>query len=177
METDPSALQRVAQGDPGAIDELLARYRPLVWSIVRDRVPHDVAEDVVQEVFIQLWKSADRFDSSIASEATFVGMIARRRLVDRQRREERRTTPEALPEEVPSDHEGPDPVEVRDEAERAARALARIRPEERRVLRMSISGLSHSEIARRTSQPLGTVKSHARRGLERVRKLLAQEDE
>ncbi|MCB9915070.1 MAG: sigma-70 family RNA polymerase sigma factor [Planctomycetes bacterium] len=171
----PGLLQRVAAGDGAAVDELLARYRPLVWSIVRGRVPHDAAEDVVQEVFIQLWKSAERFDPALASEATFVGMIARRRLVDRQRRDDARPSAELLPEDLPQDELPQDAVELRDEAEWAERALERIRPEERAVLRMSLSGLSHREIARRTDTPLGTVKSQARRGLERVRRLLEEE--
>ncbi|MCE9593670.1 MAG: sigma-70 family RNA polymerase sigma factor [Planctomycetes bacterium] len=172
-----TALQRVARGDPGAVDELLARYRPLVWSIVRKRVSPAAADDVVQEVFIQLWKSAERFDPAIASEAAFVGMIASRRVVDRQRRDEARGAPEAIPPDLPAHFSGFADVEVRDEAERAELALASIRPEERLVLRMSISGLSHAEIATRTHAPLGTVKSHVRRGLERMRSLLGAEAE
>ena len=174
--SEESALQRVARGEADAVDELLARYRPLVWSIVRNRVPTDIAEDIVQEVFINLWKSAERFNPDVGTEATFVGMIARRRLVDRQRRESARITPEALPEELPSEAADLEHIDIRDEAKWASQALADIRPEEQQVLRMSLSGLSHSEIARQTRTPLGTVKSHARRGLERVRKLLAEGD-
>ena len=166
-KSETSPLMLVARGEADAVEEMLTRYRPLVWSIVKNRVPSDIAEDVVQEVFINLWKSAGRFDPSIASEATFVSMIARRRLVDRQRRERARLSPEALPEEVPSDFSDFEAVDTKDEAARAERALADIRPEEQQVLRMSISGMSHSEIARHTRTPLGTVKSHARRGLER----------
>jgi RNA polymerase sigma-70 factor (ECF subfamily) len=169
-----SPLQRVAAGDPGAVDELLARYRPLVWSIVRKGVPPSHAEDVVQEVFIHLWKNAARFDPALSSEATFVGMIATRRVIDRRRRDEVRGAPEELSEELPADFAGFAEVEVRDERERAERALSSIRPEEQRILRMSFTGLTHAEIAARTQVPLGTVKSHARRGLERVRNLLAR---
>ena len=171
-----TALQRVAQGDPRAIDELLARYRPLVWSIVRKRVSPAAAEDVVQEVFIQLWTSAGRFDPARASEAAFVGMIASRRVVDHRRRDELRGGTEAIPEDPPADFTGFAEVDVRDEAERAERALAELRPEERRALRLSLSGLSHTEIADRIHVPLGTVKSHVRRGLQRVRSLLGEEE-
>lgn len=174
-QNELTALQRVARGDAGAVDELLARYRALVWSIVRKRVSPAAAEDVVQEVFIQLWQSAERFDPTRASEAAFVGMIASRRVVDRRRRDEVRGTPEALPEELPEDFSGFAEVEVRDEVARAEQALETLRPEEQRALRLSISGLSHSEIAERIQVPLGTVKSHVRRGLERVRGLLASE--
>lgn len=179
MEQAVGPLQKVARGDPGAVDELLSRYRPLIWSIVRRGVPASQAEDVVQEVFIQLWKSAASFDPSRSSEANFVGMVATRRMIDRRRREELRRPAEDLPgelEELPGEFEGFAEVDVRDESARAARALQQIRPEESRILRLSLSGLTHAEIAARTQVPLGTVKSHARRGLERVRKLLERGD-
>jgi RNA polymerase sigma-70 factor (ECF subfamily) len=174
-EDSVSTLMRVARGEADAVDELLARYRPLVWSIVRRGVTHDLAEDVVQEIFIHLWRNAHRFDPAIATEATFVGMIARRRLVDRMRSERVRSAPETLPDGLSSDVDDFEAIDLWDEAQRAERAMAEIRPEEQRVLRMSISGLSHSEIARRTETPLGTVKSQARRGLERVRQLIEKE--
>lgn len=170
-------LTRVAGGEAAAVDELLARYRPLVWSIVRGRVPHESAEDVVQEVFIQLWKSAERFDPEKGSEVTFVSTIAHRRLIDRQRSEEVRGGTEPIPESFVAEEQGMAAVETKDEAEHAERALSLLRPEQQEVLRMSISGLSHREIARQTKAPLGTVKSHARRGLERVRRLLEESDE
>jgi RNA polymerase sigma-70 factor (ECF subfamily) len=169
---DAGLLLRVARGEAQAVDELLRRYRPLVWSIVSERVPHHVAEDVVQEVFIQLWKNAPRFDPSLSSEAGFVGMIARRRLVDRHRRESVRGPDLELPEDLSLESAELASLEAQDEYQRAERALESIRPEEQLVLRMSLSGLSHAEIARRTDTPLGTVKSHARRGLERVRRLM-----
>ena len=170
-----TALERVARGDPGAVDELLARYRPLVWSIVRKRVSSAAAEDVVQEVFIQLWRNAERFDPARSSETTFVGMIAARRVVDRHRRDKVHGAHEELSEELPEDFGGFAELEARDELARAGRVIAGLRPEERRALQLSISGLTHTEIASRTQVPLGTVKSHVRRGLERVRSLLAEE--
>ena len=181
---DPGAkhahlLQRVALGDVEAVEALLDRYKPLVWSIVRGKVSHDAAEDVVQEVFIQLWRSAERFDPEAGTEATFISTIARRRLVDRQRRDSTRSTEELVPEvlpESPSSRAELEQVEIQDEAAWAEQAMEQIRPEERAVLRMSISGLTHREISQQTQTPLGTVKSQARRGLERVRRLL-QEDE
>lgn len=165
-------LTRVASGDPGAVRDCLARYGGLVWSIAR-RFEGPDAEDAVQEIFLDLWKSAARFDPQIASEAAFVAMIARRRLIDRRRTQQRRPATEAIDaiaaEPAADAARGPDSCA---EAAQAARALDRLRPEQRRVLVLATHGLSHGEIAERTGMPLGTVKAHARRGLQSIRAAL-----
>lgn len=171
-----SLLQRVAAGDAPAVRELIDRYGGLVWSLARRFAlsPSD-AEDGVQEVFSELWKNAARFDSRVASEATFIAMIARRRLIDRRRRGLRIAANEA-----PEDVEGARPftpperrTELGEEAARAADALESLSPEQQRVLRLSIyHGFTHERIAQVTGLPLGTVKTHARRGLLAVREAL-----
>jgi RNA polymerase sigma-70 factor (ECF subfamily) len=166
-----SLLTRVAGGDPGAVRDCLARYGGLVWSIAR-RFEGADAEDAVQEIFLDLWRSAARFDPQIASEPAFIAMIARRRLIDRQRTRRRRPATETIAAEPPiADHaRGPDSCA---EAAQAARALDRLRPEQRHVLVLATChGLSHGEIAERTGMPLGTVKAHARRGLQSIRAAL-----
>lgn len=171
-----SLLQRVAAGDPTAVAALTDRYAGLVWSLVR-RFCYDPAdaEDAVQEIFIDLWRSAARFDPSVAGEATFVAMIARRRLIDRRRRAARTPTSAELPASAPDlNPSGGEPeLSTREQAAAAARALDTLRPEQQRVLRLSIyQGLSHEKIAEATGLPLGTVKTHVRRGLIRLRELL-----
>jgi RNA polymerase sigma-70 factor (ECF subfamily) len=167
-------LERVAQGEADAVPRLLDRYGPLIWTIVRKQVPPHAAEDVVQEICIQLWKSAGRYDPEVASEATFITTIARRRLIDHRRKLGRRPEAEELFEEaVPEPEEEADPVELADEAQQVAGAIAKLRPEQRRVLELSlVEGMTQVQIAEVTRLPLGTVKSHARRGLERVRAAL-----
>ena len=163
-------LTRVASGDPGAVRDCLARYGGLIWSIAR-RFEAGDAEDAVQEIFLDLWRSAARYDPQIASEPAFVAMIARRRLIDRQRTRRRRPTTEAIAAEP----QAADPAARPDscaEAAQAARALDRLRPEQRHVLVLATHGLSHGEIAERTGMPLGTVKAHARRGLQSIRAAL-----
>lgn len=164
-------LGRVAAGDPNAVRECLARYGGLVWSLAR-RFEGTDAEDAVQEIFLDLWKSAARFDPAIASESAFVAMIARRRLIDRKRTKGRRPTIDSAQElpSIASDNSGPDTCA---EANQAARALDQLRPEQRQVLLMSTAGgMSHNEIAAQTGMPLGTVKAHARRGLLSIRAAL-----
>jgi RNA polymerase sigma factor (sigma-70 family) len=177
VTSETSLLQRIARGDATAVQEFLDAYGGLVWSIVRQRVSAEEADDVVQEVFIAAWKSADRFDPERASEAAFVTTIARRRLIDHQRREGRRLDDGELETALPvlqEDSEDLQAIDLKDEARVAATVLEELRPEQGRVLRMAIvEGQTHTQIAVDLDMPVGTVKTHVRRGLVRVRELLA----
>ena len=167
----PSLLARVAAGDRGAMRECLARFGGLVWSLARRFEPAD-AEDAVQEIFVDLWKSAARFDAAIASETVFVAMIARRRLIDRRRTRGRRPTTDPSAE-VPQLVDAGTAPDTCAEASQAARALDQLRPEQRQVLLLATChGLSHGEIAAQIGMPLGTVKAHVRRGLISIRAAL-----
>lgn len=172
----PGILQRVASGDPAAVRECLDRFGGLVWSLARRLTPTaSEAEDAVQEIFIDVWKSSGRYDPSIASETAFVAMIARRRLIDRQRRAGRRPNEEQVPEGAASSVSAPeDRASISDDVGRVSEAFDQLSDEQQRVLRLSIhQGLSHEKISRATGLPLGTVKTHARRGLIKLRELLA----
>jgi RNA polymerase sigma-70 factor, ECF subfamily len=175
-KTNPEPiLPRVAAGEAGAVEICLDRYKGLVWWLARQMAGAE-AEDAVQEIFIQLWQNADRYDPAKSSEPAFVSMIARRRLIDRHRRSERRPATESI-DEKPREMAGNDgsTAEHIAEAALAARAIRELRPEERRVVLLSIvEGMTHSEIADHTAMPLGTVKTYIRRGLIRVRELLGQ---
>lgn len=177
-----SLLTRIAEGDQSAVPECISRYGGLVWTLARRRLSgREDAEDAVQEVFVDLWKSANRFDPRVADEITFVAMIARRRIIDRLRR--RAGLPETTSIDVAGGADVADPaggeavgrrLELGEEARIADEHLDRLQPDERRVLRLSIyDSLSHASIADRTGLPLGTVKSHIRRGLDSLRSTLA----
>jgi RNA polymerase sigma-70 factor (ECF subfamily) len=179
--TPEPILHRVAAGDPAAVQEVIDRYGGLVWSLARRFCPNkEEAEDAAQEVFIEIWNKAKRYDASLSSEITFIAMIARRRLIDRGRRRQRALKADGLEDDaiLPSDDRDQEMVDVGDEAARAAKALAQLRPDEQRVLRLAIyDGMSHDQIAKATTMPLGTVKTHLRRGLQRVREMLGFEQE
>jgi RNA polymerase sigma-70 factor, ECF subfamily len=169
-------LPRVAAGEREAVAECLTRYGDLVWSLALRHAPdRSEAEDAVQEIFIDLWRNAGRFDERIASELAFVAMVARRRLIDRWRKE-RRTVEIAC---IPREPEAParaasSSVEIREEAARAREQLALLSPDEQRVISLAIDrGLSHGQIAETLGMSLGTVKSNARRGMIRLRELLS----
>jgi RNA polymerase sigma-70 factor (ECF subfamily) len=168
----PSVLQRIASGDQSAVRACIDEYGALVWSIARrlSRTTVD-AEDAVQEIFLDLWKSAARFDTSQGTEKMFIAMIARRRLIDRLRKTS--AEPPMEPVEALETIAWSDPgtsSETASEAEQAAKALMELKPEQRQVLELGLlEGLSQSEIAARLSMPLGSVKSLMRRGLIKMR--------
>jgi len=134
------------------------------------------AEDAVQEIFIDVWKNAERFDEKQSSETTFVAMLARRRLIDRLRKSNRQPNLDSLEDVtfVPVKRADLD-IHTSIEAKEAAEAVRDLRPEQQQVLYLSIcQGLSHQEIANLTGMPIGTVKTHARRGLIEVRETLSK---
>jgi RNA polymerase sigma-70 factor, ECF subfamily len=138
----------------------------------------DQAEDAVQEIFVDIWKNAGRFDETISSETTFVAMIARRRIIDKIRHSARRLSPDSLDDVLLEPFTRADKqMQTNIEAQQAAEAMRTLRPEQQQVLRLSIvEGMSHQEIADITGLPLGTVKTHARRGILQVREHLGLGD-
>jgi RNA polymerase sigma-70 factor (ECF subfamily) len=172
---DREALARLARKDEGALAELYDRHARLVYSlalrIVRD--PAD-AEDVVQEVFSQIWRQAARYDQARSNVAAWVVVLTRSRAIDRLRRRQARPDAPTI---------DPDPIDPVDEAPPAddrlvasARAAAvRSALDDLPVLqRVAIElafyeGLTHVEIAERLEQPLGTVKTRIRQGLRALR--------
>lgn len=173
----PPVLPEVARGDRSAIQRCMARYGALIWSIARRLSPTVAdAEDATQEIFLELWRSAARFDAARGSERVFVTMIARRRLIDRIRSQRPRMEHELPGLEEQAAQVGVDPrIDRCAEAEIARAALEELPQEQRKVIQLSVlEGLSHAQIAARTGLPLGTVKTLIRRGLIKVRLALAE---
>ena len=169
-------LDRISEGDGSAVHECLDKYGGLVWSLSRRMFRNDAdAEDAVQEIFVDIWKNAGRFDEAQASETTFVAMIARRRLIDRLRKSSREPNIDSFEDILvePANREN-EFLQTSIEAKQAAEMMGDLRPEQRKILHLSIvEGFSHGEIAKVLKLPLGTVKTHARRGLIEVRESLA----
>ncbi|MEM9413879.1 MAG: RNA polymerase sigma factor [Planctomycetota bacterium] len=174
MSQSTGLLERVASGDESAVAEVLDTYGGLVWSIAR-RSFHDQAEaeDAVQDALIAVWKGAAKYDPAIASESTFVAMIARRRVIDRVRKQGRRPQTQPLePMHEPGD-EPIQPAELSEESQRVLAAIDALDPPQPEVIRQSLmEGLTHAQISEKLSLPLGTVKTHIRRGLNKVRAAL-----
>ncbi len=170
-----SLLEQIARGDQAAVGKVLDQYGDLVWSLARRFLGNSAeAEDAVQEIFIAIWSSADRFKPELASEVTFIATIARRRLIDRLRKHSRTPDSEVYDEGIAS--QNPDPVNritENVEVENVVRVLNEMPAEHREILSLSIyEGYSHSEIADKLNMPLGTVKTRVRRGLIHIREQL-----
>jgi len=171
-----SILQRIAAGDRQAVAECIDHFGGLVWSLARRFLPNATdAEDATQEIFTALWTHAGRFDPARASETTFVAMIARRRLIDLRRRQTAARRPDEVPLSVDVPEGAATPVlEIREEADKVRAAMAALRPDQQEAIKLSVvDGLSHGQIAERLRLPVGTVKTHIRRGLGRLRVRLA----
>ena len=175
MTNETPVLPRIATGEADAVAECLKRYGNLVWSLAR-RSCSDVqtAEDAVQDIFLKLWKVANRFDPEIASETTFVAMIARRWLIDLSRKKSLGpSTVVELDHLSQSEMDAASRVEINDEAAKARVLLDEFPADQQQVIKLSVyDGLSHSRIAETTGLSLGTVKTHMRRGMLKLRKSL-----
>ena len=175
-QSKESVLAQVARRDPDSLDYCIERYGNLIWSLARRYSPSQAdAEDAVQEIFLELWQKANRFNPAMSAETTFVTMIARRRLIDRYRKQSRSietTSTENDFDEQP-DMSGATSAELIDEAAKATRCLDGLVLNQRDILRRSIhEGKSHSQISAELQIPLGSVKSFARRGLIQLRQCM-----
>ena len=172
-----SLLQQVAVGVERAMEQCITKYGGLIWTIARRYAKnHASAEDIVQETFTDLWKSAHRFNQSTSAESTFVGMLARRRAIDFVRKESRQPLLEPLPdtEEISSYSEDSLPsANWHCDPEMARAAVERLDEETRQIFTLHFDeGMTHGEIVKKTGLPLGTVKTRLRRGLIEVRDIL-----
>lgn len=168
---DSNVLQRIASGDQTAVAQCIDEFGGLIWSLARRLTPNESdAEDAVQEIFVEIWRFADRFDPAKASQATFVAMLARRRLIDRLRKHNRQPVEESFDDSHRAVASGEQAAEVGSDVERVAQAMQHMKPEQQQALHLSAwLGMSHAAIAKKMDLPLGTVKSHIRRGLVTIR--------
>jgi RNA polymerase sigma-70 factor (ECF subfamily) len=168
---DAALLALVQLGDEGAMASLFDRYSKVVYSVAL-RVLRDpaAAEDVLQEIFMQIWRSPDGFIATRGSLGGWLAVVSRNRSIDALRRRR--------PTESTDDVVLASPLNVSDEAERnvmierAREAMLSLPAEARKTLEMAFfDGLTHSEIAEMTGDPLGTVKTRIRSSLLTLRKV------
>lgn len=183
-ESDAFLAARVARGDVEAWSCLYDRYAPPVYAFAAHMLGKDYAEDVVQEAFLRLWRSARTFDPDRGAFATWFYAVVRHRIADelRHRRREERLLVAGDADDLLAEAAipGVDVEERVSQLERGRavlRALQSLPPDQRRVLVLAYFGvgLSHRAIADFLGWPLGTVKKRTRLGLQKLRVLLGGE--
>jgi len=173
-QQDWTLMHRVAAGDEEAMSELYDRFGPLVYKVAWQFQPsHMEAEDAVQEIFVRLWRTADRFDPRRAKLVTWVMLIARRHLIDRLRRSSVRPSASSLEGDIaePNDRRPPEREHQWEESNaRLLKSLADLPELQRTVIeRTYLHGYTLREVSEQLEAPLGTIKSALSRGLARLR--------
>jgi len=175
-------LARIAQGDREAFGRFYDAFAGLALGLIR-RILRDPAasEEVLQEVFWQIWQEAGRYDSRRGSPEAWVVMRSKTRAIDKLRAMRRRekTFVAPLDESVTRSTEAPgeNPGVAAENRGLVRSALDELPEAQRRVVELAFfEGLTQSEIASRLGEPLGTVKTRARLGLERLKGLIKREE-
>jgi RNA polymerase sigma-70 factor (ECF subfamily) len=178
-DTDQRLITDVAGGSTEALARLYDRYAGTVFGLARRILGHlEDAEEVVQDVFTQVWREATRYEHNRATVAGWMVMLARTRAIDRLRarnaRPDQRAPMTSTVPEMASSGRSPEQVAVAAEDVRGIRAALADLPENQRTLveLAYYEGLTHSEIARRTGVPLGTVKTRLRTAMATLRGVL-----
>jgi RNA polymerase sigma-70 factor (ECF subfamily) len=169
-EDDSSLLALVQNGDEQSMASLFDRYSKLVYSVAL-RVLRDpsAAEDVLQEVFMQIWRNPDSFTAARGSLGGWLAIVARNRSIDTLRRKRPSVDVDDVP--LASSFNLADEAERNSLMERARSVIQMLPTEQRKTLEMAFfDGLTHSEIAEMTGDPLGTVKTRIRSALLTLRK-------
>jgi RNA polymerase sigma-70 factor, ECF subfamily len=177
---DNTLLRQIADRDQAALSTLYDRYARIIYAIsFRSLRSAEESEEVVLDVFAQVWRIADRYDPRKSRGDTWIFMLARSRVLDRLRKLQSRTpsSGEVLDiAEIQVSSSSVDPLDaavVSERREQVLSILSQLPDEQRRVLELAYyQGLSHSEIAQSTGISLGTVKTRIRLGLNKLRSAL-----
>jgi RNA polymerase sigma-70 factor (ECF subfamily) len=170
IEDDASLLALVQSGDEQAMASIFDRYSKVVYSVAL-RVLRDpaAAEDVLQEIFMQIWRNPDSFTAARGSLGGWLAVVSRNRSIDALRR--KRPTDSVDDIVLASSYNLAAEAERNSLMERARGVITQLPTEQRKTLEMAFfDGLTHSEIAEMTGDPLGTVKTRIRSALLTLRK-------
>ena len=172
---DEDLMQVVLKGDPRAFEVLYDRHSGAAFSLAYRMVgTRNVAEDVVQEAFLAIWRSGARYDRARGSVRTWVLGIVHNRAIDALRRaivhDRRRASDEGLAERLEAPERTENEIARRDEARAVRGALGNLPPEQVQVIELAyFGGFTQTEIADMLGAPIGTVKGRMRLGLQKMR--------
>jgi RNA polymerase sigma-70 factor (ECF subfamily) len=175
-------LARITKRERAAFEELYIRYSNILYATAMKFLKEDAdAQDVVQDVFIQIWDKAKLYDPAKGKPLTWALTMTRNRSIDRIRAIQRRTRlrddfeKETVADESAGIREALSGVDASERTQILRDAVARLSPEQRKVIDLAFfGGLTQSEIADRLGEPLGTVKARARRGLMKLKEHLGE---
>ncbi len=175
-------MEAIAAGDPAAMDRLYKKYSGLLLAVCQRIVNNRTdAEEVLLDVFWELWRRASRYEASRGAPVTYLITLARSRAIDRKRSSKTGSLHQVDVGElanlnVPANKAADSPgqaVEFAEQRELIRTAMESLPGPQRKAIEMAyFDGLSHSEIAAKAQLPLGTVKSHIRLGLIHLRDIL-----
>jgi RNA polymerase sigma-70 factor (ECF subfamily) len=179
QERDVELLRRIAGGDRSAFASFYDQYAGLLFSIAV-KVLNDArdAEDVLQEVFMQIWNRADAYDPLLGKPASWAVTITRNKAIDRIRASQRRSRlleqatveTDVTPDHSPSANEK---LHGKENAAMIRSVVAALPPEQRHAIELAFfSGLTQDEISQKLQEPLGTIKARIRRGMLKLREKL-----
>lgn len=166
---DMKLVARIRVRDQQAMSDLYDRYAKVVYAVAM-RVLKDTsaAEDVMQEVFMQLWTNPDAFDASRGSLGPWLAVISRHRCIDKIRKRKPETDIENVV--IASGLDLRDETERKLMVEKARKVMEEMNPDQQEALEMAFfEGLTHTEIAEKTGEPLGTIKTRIRSALRQLR--------
>jgi RNA polymerase sigma-70 factor (ECF subfamily) len=175
-------LARITKRERAAFEQLYTRYSNILYATAMKFLKEDAdAQDVVQDVFIQIWDKAKLYDPAKGKPLTWALTMTRNRSIDRIRAIQRRTRlrddfeKETVADESAGIREALSGVDASERTQILRDAVARLSPEQRKVIDLAFfGGLTQSEIADRLGEPLGTVKARARRGLMKLKEHLGE---
>lgn len=169
-KNERALIARIRAGDESAMSDLYDLYSGIVYGVALRVLGNTMsAEDVLQEVFLQLWRNPQAFDAERGRLAPWLAVIARNRSIDVLRKRPMEEDIDELPISTGVNLE--DEASERMAIDKVRGVLAQLPPDQRKTLEMAyFEGLTHTEIASKTGEPLGTVKTRIRYGLLALRK-------
>lgn len=180
VQEDMILIKRIAQKDSASFQAFYRKYSGLIFSAIANVLnDHHDAEDVMQEVLVQLWNKAHLYEPRKGKPLTWITTMARNRAIDRIRSKQRRTRlnddfeQESKQDQVVFDDASAELVEVNERNDIIREAVDKLSPDQKEAITLAyFGGLTQAEVSQQLNEPLGTVKARIRRGVSRLESLI-----
>lgn len=180
VQEDMILIQRIAQKDSASFQAFYRKYSGLIFTAIANVLnDHHDAEDVMQEVLVQIWNKAHLYESRKGKPLTWITTMARNRAIDKIRSKQRRSRlnddfeNESRPEQPEFEASSADQCEVRERNRIVRSAVSKLTDDQKEAIQLAyFAGLTQAEVAEKLNEPLGTVKARIRRGVTRLEALV-----